>query len=486
MFTALARAGRYLQRWVAAHPALCATVVLFASFYLYLTGQWATEFPYDAADYWRLAGKYYTQGDFYFLGFNDLLRGYLFPLLLTPLFRLAQPDALPPMEVFRPVGAALAALLFGVVGPGLWQATQAVARPVPVGRRLVFGVVGFALWHDYFNYPLTDFPALLALAAGLWAVAGGRSVGRSLVAGVLVAAAANFRPVYVAAVPLVGLLGLWPRTGTIAGAARTGWAFVRGLSFVAGMAAVCWPQAVINKAHFGVSSPLVLTTLPKDPSLYLVQLGWGLNCRKYETSIGHDYPIPQLIFTDPRGQEIWNATGLKEFTSYAQYIDLAAHEPLGILRVWLGHLFNGLDVQYPEPYVQAVYVPTWKLAALNYTVLLAGIAVLALRARRGNWRQHGRAAGVAAALLLPCLATLPTAMECRFLLPLHLLLSAAAVFGVSLAGLRRQSARQWVVGVLLYGGGMFALFSLSANTQRRLQYGPRELFGPPSASQQSE
>ena len=173
------------------------------------------EFYYDSSLYWELASKFWPDGHFDFLAYDHPLRGYLFPLLLSALLRVAEHYPLMPVTLTRTLGAAVAAGLFGVVGPGLWQAAQRTgpAAPVPLGRRLLFGALGFVFWRGYFHYPLTDFPALLALAGGLWAALRARALPGGLLAGALVAAAVNFRPVYAIVLPLAGLLCWWPRPG---------------------------------------------------------------------------------------------------------------------------------------------------------------------------------------------------------------------------------------------------------------------------------
>jgi len=120
----------------------------------------------------------------------------------------------------------------------------------------------------------------------------------------------------------------------------------RGVALIAGMALVLWPQMTINRAHFGSGSPLVLTTLPNQPSLYLQQLQWGLLYKKYETSVGADYAVPQMFFVDRRGQELWAGTGRAQLDSMAQYGRILRAAPGGVLRTWASHLFNGLDLQY--------------------------------------------------------------------------------------------------------------------------------------------
>ncbi|RZK58967.1 MAG: hypothetical protein EOO59_08040 [Hymenobacter sp.] len=465
-------------RWAGRHPAVVATLLLLGLFLLYVYSEDFNDFQYDSDVYWQLAKLYWGPTGFDLLRYDNILRGYLFPLLLAPLVPVAEQYALLPMDLYRVFGAGMAAVLFGAVVPGLWHAARGPGSLalVPLGRRLLLGGLGFVFWRGYFNYPLSDFPALLALAGGVWVLLRSRSVGSGLLAGLLVAAAANIRPVYAAALPLVAVLFLWLRP--VAGQQQPKrWAVVaREAALFAGLALVLWPQMAINRAHFGSGSPLVLTTLPNQPSLYLLQLQWGLRYKKYETSIGTDYAVPQMFFVDRRGQELWAGTGRGQLDSMAQYGRILRASPGGVLRTWASHLFNGLDLQYPTPYIARVYQRTWVLAWLNYTVLFGGLWVLCQRRSRWPLAASLRVGLVLLVVLGPCAATLPVAMECRFLLPLHLLLCAAFAFGVSPAAWYARSPRQRLGAGVLYVGFVLACFSLSLNTQSRLQLGGRSPF----------
>lgn len=464
--------------WSARHPAVFATLLLLVVFLLYVYSEDYGDFIYDSNGYWLLAEQYWGPDGFDLLRFDNELRGYFFPLLLSPLVPLAKAYALLPMDAYRVVGASMAAVLFGAVIPGLWHTAQGSesTAPVSVVRRLLLGSLGFVFWRGYFNYPLTDFSALLALTGGVWVLLRSRSVGSGLLAGLLVAAAANIRPVYAAAIPLVAVLFLWTHS-TESKPQFKRWAVVaRGFALITSMALVLWPQMTINRVHFGSSSPFVLTTLPNQPSLYLQQLQWGLLYRKYETNIGTDYASPRMFFLDGRGQELWTSTGLVQLDSMAQYGRILQTAPGGVLRTWAGHLFNGLDLQYPTPYIPRVYQRTWVLAWLNYTVLFGGLWVLCGRRSRWPLAANLRVGLILLAVLGPCAATLPVAMECRFLLPLHLLLCAAFAFGLSPAAWHTSSNRQRLGIGALYIVFVLVCFSLSLNAQSSLELGPRSPF----------
>ena len=81
------------------------------------------------------------------------------------------------------------------------------------------------------------------------------------------------------------------------------------------------------------------------------------------------------------------------------------------------------------------------------------------------------------ALLLPCLLVLLTAIECRFLLPLHLLLSAAVAFGAApLRWWRAASAKARGLVVAGYIAVVVSGFSASASAQKHLEKAPRDIM----------
>ena len=99
--------------------------------------------------------------------------------------RLAHSDA-EILTFTRGLGAITAALLWGVVRAGAvagWRGGWLACRCCRWAAACCLGAVGWLLWRDYFNFPLTDFPALLLLATGLWALLRGRSGGSGVAGG---------------------------------------------------------------------------------------------------------------------------------------------------------------------------------------------------------------------------------------------------------------------------------------------------------------
>ena len=453
-------------------------LALYAA-YLPLSGYSIGHFGFDAGEYWELSLKFTQQGGFSLLDYNDPVRGYLGPLLILPARLLCHYTGCSMLAGAQVLGAAWAALLFGVAIPALWA--QVAGRGVSGPRWVVLVGLAFVFWRDYFNFTLTDMPALALLLLALlglvrpgWGWAG--------LAGLALAAAVNVRPIYLASVPVcMWLLVRAPEGAPLGMGRRVGirrlWP--RSAAFVAAAALVLLPQFAINQTHFGEATPLVLARLPhmQTNSLYLEKLNWGLQHQKYETNAGTDYPANVLFFWDEAGIQLLREAGQGKFLSYPQYAQVLLRHPGTAVALLARRLFNGLDVQYPTPYVRVVYQSSWGLAWLNYTVWF-GAALVLLRPRFRGWPPARWL--VLAALLLPCLAVLPMSMECRFLLPLHLLLCAGLSFGWSGDWSWQFFRRRRPLHQLLWAGGYASFvglcFAVSAAAQASLELGPRALF----------
>ncbi|RAK69664.1 hypothetical protein [Hymenobacter edaphi] len=448
------------------------TGALFLGYLVYLFSTPYTALYYDSLTYWELASQYYyATKSFKLLSFTSSVRGYLLPLLLFPVRVVAYLTLIPPIQFTRVLGAALAAGLFGWAAPAVWQAVVAPAA-LSWRRRLAFAGLGFVFWRDYFNFPLTDFLSLAVMLAAVWLlIRRGQRPGWLLLAGALCMAAVNMRPVYAGAAGLLLLGGLglarrqglgWPRSGRLAGA------------FLLGLALVGAPQLVINARHYGQYTPLVLAWKnPAAPqSLYLSQLSWGLAVQKYETTIDPAYPNARIIYVDEVGQRIMDEEqisfvyGLRDLNHYLRAV---ARNLPDVAALYARHFFNGLDLKYPTPYIRQVYGPTLPLSLLNYTVLfLAGLLLLG--------RRHQRPTGpqwlVLAVLVGPCLVAIPTAIECRFFIPIYLLLYAVLCFQWP-ADWRRWL--RWPVA-LAYVAFVLLCLVVSSNSLWHMSNGPRLLW----------
>lgn len=478
-----------------------AVLLLTLGYLLYLPFSGYTHLHNDAQTYWDLATRFITPDRHFSLFYYSAgSRGYAWPLLLVPLRTAWKVLGGAPIWYTRLLGALVAGLVFGWLGPRLYQRLTGAAVLPSAGRRAAFALVGFACWRDYFNFPLTDFPALLALGSAMLLVLRPRLgwAGRIGV-GLLLGLALNLRPIYQLSAGLVGLAALWPPApgrrggvGTPAGGAglaaetKSGrWRRAAGgaLALLLGLGLALGPQFLMHRRWFPQESAWRhLGGNVHQDELVARHLAMGLATFKYETNVGTDYPKMRVWYPDPQGQAfLRREQPAGSFATQSQYWALVRRYPLAFAGRYLRRLFDGLDVQYPTPYVLHVYRPlSWPLALLNYAVLLLGLARI-LQAAWAGARPDARRALLLLALLLPALASLPMAVEVRFLLPLHLLLTAAATLGwpenaaISQA-LRARPGRAALLAGLL-GLALLECFRVSADTRAHLEYGARRLSG---------
>ncbi|MBT9393603.1 hypothetical protein KLP40_10560 [Hymenobacter sp. NST-14] len=451
-----------------------AVVALYGLYFLLGGGLTGQRMPYDAGEYWELATSFRgPDRQFSLLTYHYAMRGYCAALVQFPalVVRLLTNSSMP--VAAKTAGIGWAVLLMAWLLPALWQSIKPGRLD---GRRwLVFLLLSFAFWRDHFSFSLTDVPALTLLLLALWSLSRSAVVWW-LVAGLSLAAAFNSRPVYLASVvPALGLAVWW--SSQHPSRQRVG----RWVALLLGLALVMSPQLRINQLHFQRNTPFVLARIdPKvDAYLYLQQLTWGTRILRYDTSLEH-----RLFYADPAGVALLRAKGIGQYASYAEYLGVVARHPLNFAFRYLRHLFNGLDVQQPAPYLLRSY--GWEtpwVQLLNYSALGIALGLILLTPPR-RWLTLPRAL-LLLAILIPCLASVPTAIEVRFLLPLHLLLLWLTAFCFSpsrcrlaLAASPRQALVMLLAAVVWLGG----CFWLSAATFRNLAPDTGELlalYAPP-------
>ena len=152
-------------------------------------------------------------------------------------------------------------------------------------RILALNALLFLYWRDHFDFPLADFPALLAASVGVIALLRRTTWGYA-VAGLALGLAASMRGNYwfalVAAVLVAALVPLrswsWRTRGTAVGLVLAG-AFVASL-----------PQVLMNHRHHDTWSP----SIPIASEQHLIATWLGLRAQKYETYVG---PATELSAT---------------------------------------------------------------------------------------------------------------------------------------------------------------------------------------------
>jgi hypothetical protein len=427
-------------------------------------------FYYDATEYWQLGERFQHNGHFSLLSYDYPWRGYSVPLLNHTLQVLASAAGLGAVTIVRICGALLAATLGVIVIPRFARELFPAASIGP-GRVLALNALIFLYWRDHFDFSLSDFPSLLVVLVGLLGLLRGTAPGY-LVAGLGFGLAANIRPGYLfAAVAAVAVAALFPRRP---------WSWhrrgVAAALVLAGALVASLPQMMINHHQRGTWSPFI----PKAGEITLLQLWDGMHAQKYETYIGPPagYAEPGVFYLDPAMRHVLEqehispvtrSGGYVEFPSHGDYVRLVLDHPAEMAAGYVRRLFNGLDVQYPTPYVRDLGDRSTVLSLLQYTLMFIAIARLLLPdARRALGRI--RWAGIVL-LLIPCVTAITGAVEPRFLLPLQVVVYMLVCFGpATRASLLGGSVGRRVGLAVSYAAFVLVCLTLSSATLGQLQH----------------
>lgn len=442
--------------------------IVFIIYNVYLPFSGYDTLVYDSLEYFNCSSYYLPgNGKFSLLNYSNSLRGYLFPLILLPLNIVSNIIQTAPIYFTRIFGALCAALLFGYSIPELYYLAN--KTKLTFLRRFALIILTFFLWRDYFNYCLTDFPAILCLLFSLILIFKQQSRFSFLFAGIFLASAINLRPLYLIVMP-VYFLAIIIIDRNITQAKLLEWMLI----FVLGFGIISLPQFLINIYHFKIYNPFVIANYKQEGNLYLKQLMWGIQYQKYETSIDSFYLSPKMFFLDKDGFTLIEQHNLKAFNNYKNYLMLIWQSPGYFIKSYSRHFFNGIDLQYSTPYIKEVFKYNWFLTWINYTSLF--LALIMLKFYR-KWELNKKHFIIFIITILPCLVVLPIAIECRFFLPLHLLIYTSICFGWA-------NKWQWKLtsGIAKIKFFVFYLlfistcYWLSYNSQITLEFGPRILW----------
>ena len=450
-----------LRRFVRAEPAC---FVLVAAVYLvYFWSDGYDRFYFDSQGYWDLGELYGREAVFSLFAFDDVKRGYSYPLVDFVLQTIADAVDVSDVAIVRMSGALLAATFGVVVAPRLARALFPGAVTT-WWRVLALNGIVFLLWRDHFQFPLTDFPTLLIASVGVIGLLR-RATRGYLVAGLCFGLAANMRFAYVI-VALIALLAvlLLPRAA--------GWKSRTAATTIVlvPMFVVSLPQVALNLHHRDSWSPI--TPSPRAHTLEYLTL--GLQAQRHETFVGSPdvYPSPLVFYLDPTTRGAIDDETLP-LESREQYARIVLESPLALTASYALHVFNGLDVRHVTPYVRDLGDKPLVLPIVQFTLLFIAATQLALpdaRRRLGGVRWLG-----VAVLLGSLLFILPASMTPRYFLAVHLLAYLLVCFspGLRKTFLQGRLARSISLG-LLYAVVLATCLLLSEATQNQIEHEPRE------------
>lgn len=428
-----------------------------------------SRFYYDSEEFWRVGGTFEHNGHFSLLAYNYGWRGYSMPLVYHVLQAIGAGLGAGGPTTVKVFGVLFAATLGVVVIPRLAWALFPAASINP-GRVLALNALIFLFWRDHFQFPLSDFPAFLAGAVGVLGLLRGSPRGY-LVAGLGLGLAANMRPNYLpAALVAIAVSVLFPLRERAWNQRGVAAALV-----VAGALVPLFPQMLINHHARGTWSP----SIEKTHELTLISLYLGLHAQKYETYVGPaaDYPNPMVSYLDPSTTHVLEEEHISPivfpdarigFPSVGRYVHVAVDHPAELAASYVRHVFNGLDVRYPTPYIRNLRNTSVVLSLLEYTLIFLALAHLLIPDAR---RALGRARWAGLVVLVgACLTILPIQAEPRYWLPLQLPIYMIACFAPGTRAMLLGGGRARSIGIgVAYVAFLLVCLTLSSATQAQLE-----------------
>ncbi|MDL5591991.1 hypothetical protein PGC34_15210 [Pseudomonas kribbensis] len=384
----------------------------------------------DAKDYWYLSSYIW---DF---SFPQNLRGYFFPLLLSPAKYLS--EAMPQFGYFplRVLQSVAYSYILGIVFPDLFVKIFGGTSTLP--RRLIVPSLVAIFFPGLVSYPLSDLPALSLTFLSIYLLICAKEktsitgmLSFVFIAGILAYGACNTRSIYIftlialtIAVPAVIFKNKSIKTRLLA-----------TVVFIIGSAVCSTPQTLINIKHFDTPSPFVISNIG-DASLFATQLKWGITIQRYETLLDEENAkVSGIYYFDPEGELFFSNNGMKDIKATVPwYLKMALSEPIEFSKLYVRHFINGIDVRDHEVYTTSPSHEKVFRSAISLSVFFFGLFILA-RGLIEKPIEHSKSDTTISTkvfwvllFILPVVAIIPGAIETRFFIPLQILCYGAIAF----------------------------------------------------------
>jgi hypothetical protein len=374
-------------------------------------------FPYDASTYWKMAVSPEA------LQSHEVIRGYLFPFILGLWIRVFTWIGINPLQGFRFFSSLIYALVLAVQLPLMFS--YLFGGVTSFFRRLIPGLLTLLVFPGLLIYPLSDLPALGFIWCAVYLARRSNESASDrrwqllwlCLCGFMAGAAYNTRSIYLFAVVAILIYICFAHRNRL----------VLVAAFCTGVLIVSAPQVFVNKQLHGKYSANPSIAIGEE-SLFTKQLIWGITTQKYETDISST-AFAGVRYADPAGDALLaKISNTSPPDSVLGYISAVFRFPVDFLGLYGRHVMNGLDVRDGLTYTRSPPTHRRSISLLNVFVLMASFVVLRLallNARQdvsGMTLRNGLDKYIyATILLIPVVVIVPSAIETRFFLPLHML-----------------------------------------------------------------
>jgi hypothetical protein len=484
LFLKIDKLGKNINNKIDKYKELILVLMLFLFFIIYIMLNRSVEFYGDGAGYYKRIDYFINDGKFALVNYRGVIRGYAWPLLLTPIKLLSEITNISHFLIFRIALAIFSSGFFAILIPRFVE--KAFQIKINFLQRLFFCIMVFYFWAPMFLHPLADLPAFMFNIAGLYLLYSAyielrndkkqKSIKRYILiffAGMFIALTSVIRPVYqlgiYMSVILIMVLSIkkkdkkWP---------------IMAMSFIIGAAIAFAPQVLINVTRHGIFSPYPQGQLALGRSLLILQLKEGLRLNEAITYIGSQ-EITNRVFIDSEssvvkkvqditffefpniiGNTLLDRIGEQNITTFFGYLVNVAKYPFEFLALIGTHFFAGMDLNFPDIYLTEMK-PAGKLfSLLNLSaIFLACRYTIKKRWFKEDWLIKTIMFTV---IITPCLIALISAMEERFMIPLHMILYMLLAFNPEIKNLFTTKHKFNAGIILIYLIYIALAFSFSA------------------------
>ncbi len=154
------------------------------------------------------------------------------------------------------------------------------------------------------------------------------------------------------------------------------------------------------------------------------------------------------------------------------YFTLLLANPLDFLGIYGRHIVNGLDLRDGEVYTIVQSRDRNTLALFNFLILFSGLLIISMSvsAQRAKIGKKLKTGFWALICLLPAIAIVPSAVETRFFLALHLAIYCAIAFTSDLDSIKNLLRQHWLLIGAALGVSAILFFSVTTTTMTDPKY----------------
>ncbi|HEX8932481.1 MAG TPA: hypothetical protein VF810_04960 [Patescibacteria group bacterium] len=419
---------------------ICFAVVFFCLIFFVIANK-SIKFAGDSETYWFLGKTFLHNGKFSLYNYNCPIRGYAFPLINYCIQYFSEKIAVDAIFLFRCLNAALFAITLTVLFPRVYELLTGIK--IGVFKVLLFSGIFLYFWGSTILFPLTDFISIASVMGGMFFALKTKSQSRCvgllwLFAGSFIALSFILRPAY--QIVLIPFYLYLVYKGKVLGFTNS--RIVKNLIFsLVGMMIIVGPQMGINYHIWGEINPFVPTKYGwvgyrgQHPSvdLYLSQLTAGVKNFRFMEGDRHGI----LIF-NKEGFSVDSEESAFGITGFGEYFNLVLRHPLDFLAIYTRHIFVSLDTFTTSPYLDDVKRKTL-FSVFNYTLWFFSISFLWIR--RSVLFKNIEILFFVFILTLPAVLAIPVMTECRFFLPVFILMYSIFSFNFDVAKIKDKKAQ---------------------------------------------